>query len=647
MSQDPNILATLGADTEPFERNLKKASAMLSAFGKKLRKGGNDLVKYGGAATAAGVVLTAALVTKQSAVIDSLAKTSDALGLTTRKLQALQHMSELNGIESERLNKTLKTMEVRLGEAARKGGLSADALSDVGINIKDIIDLSPDQQLTALADGFGRLENQSLKASVANDLFGRESIKMLKVLGALRKEGIEPTARELDQLGITVSRVDAAKVEAANDAIFRTKQVLGGVASSLTVELAPFIQQAADEFTNAAKASGGFGDEIRSAMETGLRLAGKLGNVIQGLRVVFKGIEVAAFGFGSAMMSAFELAATGVTSFADLHISAINKIIESLNKLPNVDIATIDPLGDSDFMKSVHDLGDTARNRVSVLMQELHNLAMQKMPADNIEEFLEKVKQKSQEAAEAVAKTISGEQESTGEAENVNKADDAKLEAIKSRFMTEQQLLRDHQAQMAVIGAEWNQANFETEDEWQDIREQAEKDHLEKLKKLRESKMTAVEKFNAKSWDSQVKQVSSSLVQMTAGVAQHSKKMFNLNKTAGIAEALINAYKGISLTMSSYPFPLNVGMAAAHAANAFQQVNAIKSQSFSGGGAGIAPSSSATAPTPVANVASTQAAAEPTRVLLEGVGLDDFVRVGTLVDRINKEMKNGAILQVA
>lgn len=73
-------------------------------------------------------------------------------------------------------------------------------------------------------------------------------------------------------------------------------------------------------------------------------------------------------------------------------------------------------------------------------------------------------------------------------------------------------------------------------------------------------------------------------LKLTRGVAHQNKLLFRVNQVAGIADATINAHKGIARTLAEYPYPINVGMAALHAVAAWAEVNAIKSASFGGGG---------------------------------------------------------------
>jgi phage-related minor tail protein len=69
-------------------------------------------------------------------------------------------------------------------------------------------------------------------------------------------------------------------------------------------------------------------------------------------------------------------------------------------------------------------------------------------------------------------------------------------------------------------------------------------------------------------------------------LANTSKDMFELNKNVGIANAIINAYVGISGVLAEYPGPLGWAMAASQAAIAWAQVQNIASQTFEGGGSG-------------------------------------------------------------
>lgn len=70
---------------------------------------------------------------------------------------------------------------------------------------------------------------------------------------------------------------------------------------------------------------------------------------------------------------------------------------------------------------------------------------------------------------------------------------------------------------------------------------------------------------------------------LTAELAHHDKRAFNLHKTASIASAIINTYEGITKTLAKFPGPKGIALAFLHGVAGFKQVQAIKATSFGGG----------------------------------------------------------------
>lgn len=134
--------------------------------------------------------------------------------------------------------------------------------------------------------------------------------------------------------------------------------------------------------------------------------------------------------------------------------------------------------------------------------------------------------------------------------------------------------------------------------------------------------------------------------------ASHSKTMFELNKVASIATAVMNTYKGVSGVLAEFPGPVGWAMAAAQAAMGMAQVAAISSTQFgagaaNAGGAGV-PSMATSSGVPVAPQAS-QSAAPARNTPIINVNLGDALMVPAsavraFIDLINKEVADGATL---
>jgi hypothetical protein len=130
-----------------------------------------------------------------------------------------------------------------------------------------------------VADQINRLGTQAEKAAAANYLFGRSGQSLLNLFSQ-GSEGIAAFQREAEKLGLTYSRLDAAKIEAANDAMTRLKGAGRGLITQTTIELAPAIEAVATALTESMIASDGFGKSLINAAEAGFRSVKKLGEAV-------------------------------------------------------------------------------------------------------------------------------------------------------------------------------------------------------------------------------------------------------------------------------------------------------------------------------------------------------------------------------
>lgn len=128
------------------------------------------------------------------------------------------------------------------------------------------------------------------------------------------------------------------------------------------------------------------------------------------------------------------------------------------------------------------------------------------------------------------------------------------------------------------------------------------------------------------------------LEEITAGVAQHSKKAFQLNKLAAIANAIINTAQGATKALAQGGF-FGISMAAAVIAAGAAQIGAIKRTTFQGGGGGTTPSAAGSTPTVNGNPV-----ASDRTITIRGVDKDQLFTGRQLVEMLNAAMKDGGKL---
>lgn len=90
--------------------------------------------------------------------------------------------------------------------------------------------------------------------------------------------------------GVAINDVDAEQLKQAGDAIHRIEGVAKGAATTIGVELAPYIAQAANDLADLAKESGGFKKEIKEAVQTSVQYTGKIVEVTGELYKGFKSL---------------------------------------------------------------------------------------------------------------------------------------------------------------------------------------------------------------------------------------------------------------------------------------------------------------------------------------------------------------------
>jgi hypothetical protein len=385
MADAGTVTFNLDANSVRLMRELQKAERGSRRTTQKIRRDFEQMGRRVAIAATAIAAATTAIVRAQAQAIDELAKTADALGVSTENLQALQHVAKLTGTSAEQLSKGMERMQRSLGEAARKGGLAADALADVGLSVDDVLGMSADKQLEVLAKALSNVEDASVRASIENDLFGRGALRMRKLMNQLATEGLDPVKRELEALGFAVSRTQAAGVERMNDSLEKAQLVGRGAAQMFTVGLSPAVAAMAEQFIGAAKESGTFADAALEAGEkvgTGLAF---IADVVESVKRVFQV-------WGRTLAVTFMAMESGAYQFAySLYNgpgAAINWLLEQASKIPGIDI---------DFR--VGEVGPELRGRVEELeraiavgLSDINELLLKPLPSTGIEERLKKIR---------------------------------------------------------------------------------------------------------------------------------------------------------------------------------------------------------------------------------------------------------------
>lgn len=239
-----SLAVNVTARTKQFESGMKRSSKSTKGFRKGILDTTKSLIpfKLGLAAAGAAAVI---MVKQQLSAIDSLAKTADKLGTTTEALAGFRLAAELTGVSVNTADMALQRMVRRLAEAAQGTGESKAALEELGLSAQRLSQLAPTAAFAEIAEAMKNVTNQADRVRLSFKLFDSEGVALVNTL-KLGKAGLADVQKEAEQLGLAISRVDAAKVEDANDAITRFKSSLSGMGSTIAVQLADPLERVAN-----------------------------------------------------------------------------------------------------------------------------------------------------------------------------------------------------------------------------------------------------------------------------------------------------------------------------------------------------------------------------------------------------------------
>jgi hypothetical protein len=370
----------------------------ISSSSMKMLKMSAGIAKAGAAAGAAAAVAGIALTKASMKSLDQLAKTADKIGVTTEALRSLQHAGEITGVSTEVMNKALQKMTVSISEAADGSGIAKDTIEDLGLNAVELNKLPLDKKMNVLAKAFGNVENHADRVRYATEIFGAKGAALVNTL-ALGEDGLNEMAREAEHLGLSMSRIDTAQVEAANDAVSRAGGVFEGLGNQFAVSFSPIIQATADSFRQAALDSADFGNIGQKAAQMlvdGFSYVSDIFNTVYGVMLqgslIVKQLQLAIIDFGATMTPVFQ-------GMIDLYNTFANSFVGK--KLGIEEIA-------SSAEQAFKSMSKSAIDDIKFLEDKIIEFGQSSPPSEGIQAWYDDIQAKSRETAEVVANNAPG-----------------------------------------------------------------------------------------------------------------------------------------------------------------------------------------------------------------------------------------------
>jgi hypothetical protein len=654
-------IARLEEGTKAGARHVKRMADEMEGAANFAR---NALLTLGGAL---GVFSFSSAIKQASEAADAAAKMGDRFGIATEKIIGLQHAGALAGASNEALATALRGLANSGVDAARGSESAARAYAALKINASEFINLPMDRQFTLVIERLGGLENATLRNALAQDLLGKSAGEVMGLV-AEGGDAIRKATEDAEAWGLALNRVDAAKLELANDAMTRAKAAAQGVFTTIAINLSPAIKLLADRFADSAVEAKGFKTEVTEGMQ---RASDAVGGAIW-------------------FVERLQFAWSGLKYLAAL---AINGIIQSLAELDRAYTDTMNSLAASwigkrlgmearEYSVALSEMADVAGSRVAALKEELEQLALGARDLDQWQEVVRTSFRQAADAVEEEARRIAearqkmmggGEAGVTREGKEVKEdpwqkqvaermerlafENATELEQLQIQLEAKQNLLDASKALGIISEEEHQRQTFEIFARYQDAKTRVEDDAVKKRYGI------------AKVYRKLDMESAAFALNSVSGLMQsESRKMFEVGKAAAIGETVINTYaaamgaaKALASILYVGPF-LAAAAAAAMIVVGMERVRQIRSTQFGGGsvsggaspvfsanpttGVPDAPIGASAAPPPVLP----QAAAAPRNVNITlitdgGPVSQDWIRF-TLLPGLNEALDDRATITV-
>ena len=233
MATIASLRVGLEADTNKFRGQMEKATAGVKRFA----------AAAGAVAVAGGALIKAGL---DSA--DEIQKLALRTGVGVEALSALKHAAELSDVSLSQLERGFGQLNRSLGEAEQGTAAQADAFKALGIDIKTLKQLAPEQQFGLISDRLNALNDEAQAAAIGNDIFGGSYRKLLPLIKT-GSTGMQEAADQAAKLGLVLSEDNVNAAAEANDALTTLSTTASALGRRFALELAPAISIALSGLT--------------------------------------------------------------------------------------------------------------------------------------------------------------------------------------------------------------------------------------------------------------------------------------------------------------------------------------------------------------------------------------------------------------
>lgn len=237
--------------------------------------------------------------------LDRLDELSAKTGISTEELSKLGYAAKLTGTDLEDLNTSFDKLAKSAVKALDPTSKQAEIFKALGVSVTDAQGnlKTTDDLIKEVATGFKALNDDTLEAAAAQELFGKSGAGLLEFLN-LGADGLTAMGQKASDLGAVFDEETTKAAADLKDEIDNLKTVLGALVIDVLKPLLPLLRDTAVELQGVAKEAGGAGGAAQSAGEDLAELFTSIKSlgtgtitVLSQMREVLNGLQDQAVGY--------------------------------------------------------------------------------------------------------------------------------------------------------------------------------------------------------------------------------------------------------------------------------------------------------------------------------------------------------------
>lgn len=246
------IISKLTLNTQKWSQSVSQVEQDQTKMQRSAKSTGDKMRKMGTAMTVAGTAITAALGLMTKKFVDTgdwIDKMSKRTGISAESLSELAYAADLSGASLNDVERSVKRMAGSILDAHAGLESYARAFRQMGLSVDDLMKMNPEQQFLAISEAIASIEDPTIRAALAQDVFGRAGTTLLPMMSE-GAEGLRNLREEARELGIIYSEDTAAAAAKLKDVQTALKKSWEGLSLTFMETLAPMLTKLVEGITN-------------------------------------------------------------------------------------------------------------------------------------------------------------------------------------------------------------------------------------------------------------------------------------------------------------------------------------------------------------------------------------------------------------